>query len=146
MPEDRLQELDRAQLAQLCREYMLAAQFNSRTGYAALSINHGQEAYLKIAIENWMAASPVYTRRMQRAMRRPARTQIGAWSRRWSPLPFCRRQNGASVSFIPAGSPRPDTFWGCLHRSGRPVSCTGQFFANSIEPFIEKILYSRCEH
>ena len=58
MPEDRLQELNRAQLAQLCREYMLAAQFNSRTGYAALSINHGQEAYLKIAIENWMAASP----------------------------------------------------------------------------------------
>lgn len=64
-----LAELSREQLAQLGREYMLAAQFNSRTGYAALRINHGDEAYLETAIDNWMAASPVYTQRMQRAMR-----------------------------------------------------------------------------
>lgn len=47
---------------------MLCAQFNSRTGYAALRINHGDEAYKDIAIANWMGASPVYTRRMQKAM------------------------------------------------------------------------------
>lgn len=68
MTSDRLAGLSRAQLAQLAREYMLAAQFNSRTGYAALRINHGDEAYKDVAIDNWMAASPVYTRRMQRAM------------------------------------------------------------------------------
>jgi hypothetical protein len=61
-------KMHRQQLAQLGREYMLAAQFNSRTGYAALRISHGDEAYKETAIDNWMAASPVYTRRMQRAM------------------------------------------------------------------------------
>ena len=66
--ETPLVALSRGQLAHLCREFMLAAQFNSRCGYAALRINHGDEAYKDVAIDNWMAASPVYTRRMQRAM------------------------------------------------------------------------------
>lgn len=60
--------LSRAQLARLGREYMAAAQFNSRVGYAAVRINHGEEAYKSVAIDNWMAASPIYTRRMQQAM------------------------------------------------------------------------------
>ena len=51
-------ELDRLRLAQLGREMMLFAQFNSRTGYAALRMNHGDEAYQAIAIDNWMGASP----------------------------------------------------------------------------------------
>lgn len=63
-----LLKFSRLQLAQLGREYMLCSQFNSRTGYAALRINHGDEAYKDIAIANWMGASPVYTRRMQKAM------------------------------------------------------------------------------
>ncbi len=63
-----LLKFNRLQLAQLGREYMLCSQFNSRTGYAALRINHGDEAYKDIAIANWMGASPVYTRRMQKAM------------------------------------------------------------------------------
>lgn len=58
----------RLQLAQLGRELMLAAQFNSRAGYAALRMNHGEDAYRPVAIENWIAASPIYTQRMQRAM------------------------------------------------------------------------------
>jgi len=68
MSKRLLETLNRAQLAQLGREIMLAAQFNSRTGYAALRINHGDEAYKETAIDNWMASSPLYTRRMQRAM------------------------------------------------------------------------------
>ncbi|MCB1704581.1 MAG: hypothetical protein KDI17_06950 [Halioglobus sp.] len=68
MNNKKLPALSRLQLAQLGREYMLCAQFNSRTGYAALRINHGDEAYKAVAIENWLGASPVYTRRMQRAM------------------------------------------------------------------------------
>jgi hypothetical protein len=63
-----LENFSRAQLAQLGREYMVASQFNSRTGYAALRMNHGDEAYKEIAISNWLAASPVYTQRMQKAM------------------------------------------------------------------------------
>jgi hypothetical protein len=68
MSSNELSHLSRAKLAQLGREYMAAAQFNSRTGYAALRINHGDAAYKQVAIDNWMAASPIYTRRMQRAM------------------------------------------------------------------------------
>lgn len=68
MHHDPLATLNRATLARLGREYMLAAQCNSRVGYAALAMNHGPEAYKGVAIDNWMAASPVYTRRMQRAM------------------------------------------------------------------------------
>lgn len=60
--------LSRLELARLAREYMLAAQFNSRTGYAALRMHHGDETYKDTAIANWIAASPVYTRRMRRAM------------------------------------------------------------------------------
>ncbi len=64
----KLEDFSRAQLAQLAREYMVAAQFNSRTGYAALRMNHGDEAYKDIAIDNWLAASPIYTQRMQQAL------------------------------------------------------------------------------
>ncbi len=63
-----LLQLSRQQLAQLGREYMIAAQINSRVGYAKVRIDQGDDAYLAVAIPNWMAASPVYTRRMQRAM------------------------------------------------------------------------------
>ena len=65
MATHKLLEFSRLQLAQLGREYMLCAQFNSRTGYAALRINHGDESYKDVAIANWMGASPIYTRRMQ---------------------------------------------------------------------------------
>jgi hypothetical protein len=68
LSDNNLCEFSRLQLAQLGREYMLCAQFNSRTGYAALRINHGDKAYKDVAIANWMGASPVYTRRMQKAM------------------------------------------------------------------------------
>lgn len=68
MGSETFLQFDRQHLAQLGREYMVCAQFNSRTGYAALRINHGDDAYKDIAIANWMGASPVYTRRMQKAM------------------------------------------------------------------------------
>ena len=64
-----LEQLSRAQLARLSREYMLAAHFNSRTGYAALQINHGEDTYKPVAIDNWVAVSPIYTQRMQQAMK-----------------------------------------------------------------------------
>lgn len=68
MSDRTLEAFSRQQLARLGREYMLSAQFNSRTGYAALRMNHGDEAYKDIAIANWMAVSPVYTQRMQKTM------------------------------------------------------------------------------
>ena len=77
MISNRSFNLSREQLAQLGREYMLFSQFNSRTGYGALKINHGEEAYSAVAIDNWMAASPVYTQRMQRAMGFSGGTDVG---------------------------------------------------------------------
>ena len=68
MPDNPLLLFSRQTLAQLGREYMIAAQINSRVGYARIRIDHGDDAYLQVAIPNWMAASPVYTQRMQRAM------------------------------------------------------------------------------
>lgn len=68
MKNDRLEKLTRRQLARLGREYMAAGQFIGRTGYAALRMKHGDDAYKDVAIENWMYASPVYSQRMQRAM------------------------------------------------------------------------------
>ncbi len=68
MNNDCFEQLSREQLARLGREYMAAGQFIGRTGYAALRMRHGDESYRDVAIDNWMYASPVYTRRMQRAM------------------------------------------------------------------------------
>ncbi|MFK8021321.1 MAG: hypothetical protein AB8B86_16280 [Pseudomonadales bacterium] len=47
--DNSLLRFSRAQLARLGREYMAAAQLNSRTSYAALRMNHGDEAYKPIA-------------------------------------------------------------------------------------------------
>lgn len=71
-----LQNFSRAKLAQLGREFMLSSQFNSRTGYAAVKMNHGDEAYLSVAIDNWIAASPIYTQRMQQAMGFSGKTDV----------------------------------------------------------------------
>ncbi|MEM8498595.1 MAG: hypothetical protein AAF542_11275 [Pseudomonadota bacterium] len=76
MTSQDLDHYSREQLATMGREYMLLGQLNSRTGYAALAMNHGQEAYKDTAIHNWMAASPVYSKRMQSAMRLNTRSDV----------------------------------------------------------------------
>lgn len=69
MTNDSLSKLTREQLAKLGREYMASGQFIGRAGYAGLRMKHGDESYKDVAIENWMYVSPVYTQRMQRAMK-----------------------------------------------------------------------------
>ena len=118
MTTDVIEQLSRSELAQLGREYMLAAQFNSRTGYAALQMNHGPEAYLATAIDNWMAASPVYTQRMQRAMRLASGSDIATI------LKGMQLECGLSHQYFDAGF--------------REVSETeGQFWLNSCGPLLE---------
>ncbi len=68
MDNNNLNQLTRAQLARLGREYMAAGQFIGRTGYGALRMKHGDASYKEVAIDNWMYASPIYSQRMQRAM------------------------------------------------------------------------------
>ncbi len=61
--------LDRAQLATLLPELLLAGQMIDRSGMAWCISAFGREEMARIAIDEWMAASPIYTRRMQRALR-----------------------------------------------------------------------------
>ena len=58
----------RDDLAALVREYLLAGHLIDRAGMPHLIGPYGRDGMAAIAIDEWMGASPVYTRRMQRAM------------------------------------------------------------------------------
>jgi hypothetical protein len=60
--------LSRPALAVLAREYQLAVHLQDRAGIPQVLARYGTEAMREIAIAEWMGASPVYTRRMQRAL------------------------------------------------------------------------------
>jgi hypothetical protein len=60
--------LTRQQLAVLGREYMLFGHLLNRAALPHVHLQIGPEAREAIAIDEWMGASPVYTRRMQREM------------------------------------------------------------------------------
>src|SRR5713101_2746398 len=64
-----LEFLSRPALAVLAREYQLAAHLQDRAGIPQVLARYGAQAMREIAIAEWMGASPVYTQRMQRALR-----------------------------------------------------------------------------
>ena len=64
----RYAALTRQQLAVVVPELLLTGHLIDRSGMAWALSAFGQEAMAQIAIEEWAAASPVYTRRMQRAL------------------------------------------------------------------------------
>ncbi|MCB0972209.1 MAG: hypothetical protein KDA97_11945, partial [Acidimicrobiales bacterium] len=57
-----------AQLAELARELLLAGHLIDRAGMPQLIARFGREEMEQVAIDEWMAASPVYTERMQRLL------------------------------------------------------------------------------
>ena len=61
--------LSRADLATLVPELLLCGQLIDRSGMAHLIVEFGREGMAQVAIEEWQASSPWYTRRMQRALR-----------------------------------------------------------------------------
>ena len=65
---DPLHGLSREQLAVLAREYLLAGHLIDRAGMPFVVAELGLDAMREVAIEEWMSASPVYTRRMRRAL------------------------------------------------------------------------------
>jgi hypothetical protein len=65
----RYADLTRDQLAVLVPELLLIGQLIDRSGMAWIISNFGREEMLQVAIEEWMGASPIYTRRMQQALR-----------------------------------------------------------------------------
>jgi hypothetical protein len=64
----RYDTLTREQLATLVPELLLCGHMIDRSGMAWAIEAFGREGMLAIAIDEWIAASPVYTRRMQRAL------------------------------------------------------------------------------
>ncbi len=64
----RYAELTREQLAVLVPELLLLGQMIDRSGMAWCISNFGRPEMLQIAIEEWMGASPIYTKRMQKAL------------------------------------------------------------------------------
>jgi len=65
----RYADLSREQLATLLPELLLIGQMIDRSGMAWCIKHFGHSGMLQIAIEEWMGASPVYTKRMQKVMK-----------------------------------------------------------------------------
>jgi hypothetical protein len=64
----RYADLSRDQLATLLPELLLIGQLIDRSGMAWCISAFGREEMAQIAIEEWAGSSPVYTRRMQKAL------------------------------------------------------------------------------
>ena len=64
----RFASLSREQLAILVPELLLIGQLIDRSGMGWCIKPFGHPGMLEIAIEEWMGASPIYTRRMQKAL------------------------------------------------------------------------------
>ena len=64
----RYADLTREELAVLVPELLLIGHLIDRSGMAFTIGAFGREVMAEIAIEEWAAASPIYTRRMQRAL------------------------------------------------------------------------------
>ncbi|MDR3656563.1 MAG: hypothetical protein P4L48_13135 [Mycobacterium sp.] len=68
MSPSRYARLSRDQLAVLVPELLLIGQLIDRSGMAWCINAFGRDEMVQIAIEEWAGASPLYTRRMQRAL------------------------------------------------------------------------------
>ena len=65
----RYSALSRAELAALVPELLLIGQLIDRSGMAWCIQAFGRSEMLQIAIEEWAGSSPIYTKRMQKALR-----------------------------------------------------------------------------
>ncbi|MCB0941630.1 MAG: hypothetical protein KDB72_15505 [Mycobacterium sp.] len=68
-PKSRYARLSRAELAVLVPELLLIGQLIDRSGMAWCIQAFGRPEMLQIAIEEWAGSSPLYTRRMQKALK-----------------------------------------------------------------------------
>ncbi|MGI9590647.1 MAG: hypothetical protein ACR2P8_04705, partial [Myxococcota bacterium] len=64
-----LEAFSRQALAELGREFLLIGHLQDRVGLPLAAQKLGTEAYLQISIDEWMGSSPIYSKRMQRALR-----------------------------------------------------------------------------
>ena len=67
-PSVGLADFSRRALARLGREYLLHGHLQDRVGIPLVLARHSRQDMLDVAIEEWMAASPIYSLRSQRAL------------------------------------------------------------------------------
>ncbi len=68
-PGFELAQLSRQTLADLGREFLLHGHLQDRVGLPRVLQRQGPDALTRVSIDEWMGASPVYSKRMQRALR-----------------------------------------------------------------------------
>jgi hypothetical protein len=61
-------DLDRATLATLVREYLLCGHLIDRSGMPQVLAKLGLDGMTEVAIDEWMGASPIYTKRIQKLL------------------------------------------------------------------------------
>src|SRR5438309_3867096 len=66
-PDFRFEDLSKAALVRLAREYALIVHLLDRSMCAAIALRYGQKAVEELAIEEWRGASPIYGERLRRA-------------------------------------------------------------------------------
>ena len=68
-PQVGLASFSRQALCHLGREYLLLGHLVDRVGLPLVIQRFGEEAQVQFSIDEWMSASPIYSKRMQRALR-----------------------------------------------------------------------------
>jgi len=68
-PGTELASFSREFLAMLGREYLLIGHLLDRVGMPLVLQRFGEDAQTQFSIDEWMSASPIYSKRMQRALR-----------------------------------------------------------------------------
>jgi hypothetical protein len=68
-PDLTLADFSRKFLVRLGHEYLLIGHLLDRVGQPLVAMKHGVNGYLTSAIDEWMAASPIYSKRTQRLLK-----------------------------------------------------------------------------
>ena len=67
-PDLNLADFSREFLVRLGQEYLLIGHMIDRVSQPLVAMHHGAKGYLSSGIEEWMGASPIYAKRMQRLL------------------------------------------------------------------------------
>jgi hypothetical protein len=67
-PDVTLADFSRSFLARLGYEYLLIGHLLDRVGQPLVGMEQGADGFVRSGIEEWMGASPIYSKRMQRLM------------------------------------------------------------------------------
>jgi hypothetical protein len=67
-PDVGIADFSRQALCRLGRETLLAGHLQDRVGLPLVAQRFGEDSYLRFSVDEWMGASPIYSKRMQRAL------------------------------------------------------------------------------